>query len=101
MAKRKLTEQTNNNDKPRDVKTKKAKVQHVSTPGTKVAKVSKPAGSSKPKQKPVAVVPEVPKIIKPNAIRIVVGSYEKVLCGIDARFNPKSVEKVHLRSSAC
>jgi protein MAK11 len=92
MAKRKL--QATTSEKPRDVKAKKAKVQHISASEAKTTKVSKSTDSSKPKKKPVAVVPEEPKIIKPNALRIVVGSYEKVLCGIDARFTVKSAEKV-------
>jgi hypothetical protein len=51
-------------------------------------------GPKKSNQKPVAVVVKDPPRPKPEAIRIVVGSYEKILCGIDARFTPESPDTV-------
>jgi hypothetical protein len=45
-------------------------------------------------KKPEAVVTAPIPQSKPEAIRIVVGSYEKVLCGIDARFTSKSEDEV-------
>ena len=43
--------------------------------------------------KPVTVLST--EVSKPIAVRIIVGSYEKVLCGIDAKFT-QSEEKVNL-----
>jgi hypothetical protein len=41
-----------------------------------------------------AAVQTISSPAKPNAVRIIVGSYEKVLCGIDAKFENQSPEKV-------
>jgi hypothetical protein len=50
------------------------------------------SGEKQKKPEAVVVAPIPPS--KPEAIRIVVGSYEKVLCGIDARFTSKSEDEV-------
>jgi hypothetical protein len=40
----------------------------------------------------------LPTTSTPRGIRIITGSYEKVLCGIDARFSTQATEKVFLTS---
>jgi hypothetical protein len=58
--------------------------------------VNKPAVAVKKIEKSVPVVTEVSiNFPKPSACRIIVGSYEKVLCGIDARFTQQE-DTVHL-----
>jgi hypothetical protein len=80
MAKRKRVES--------DVVENKAKAVQVSK------KQKSDDGPKKINQKPVAVVVKDPPRSKPEAIRIVVGSYEKILCGIDARFTSESPDTV-------
>ena len=83
MPKRKRKEQTEAVGGPKSGGTKKAKVPDE----TATSKDLK----SKPK---AAIVPEVSPPAKPKAIRIIVGSYEKVLCGIDAKFDSEFTSKV-------
>ena len=64
-----------------------------STTPTSIVPANKSSEVSKSKPKAV-VVPEEIARSKPTAIRIIVGSYEKVLCGVDARFETQSIDKV-------
>ena len=77
MPKRKRTQLTESVEGLKNEEMKKAKPQNdiVTAKGLK------------PKQK-AAVTPELSPPPKPEAVRIIVGSYEKVLCGIDAKFEP-------------
>lgn len=73
--------------------------------GTETAK-RKPRHDSGPRNDPSKtpssiqdggkVVQPAVKPSQPNAVRIIVGSYEKVLCGIDVRFDMQHPEKVIL-----
>lgn len=79
MPKRKRTEAV---EKPKNVEMKKTKVQDE----TATAEGLKPT-------KKASIAHEVAPV-KSNAIRIIVGSYEKVLCGIDAKFDSGSTSIV-------
>lgn len=86
MAKRKRKEPTEIIQQPKEAALKKTKVQHDAVPKTRTSEVAIT------KQKPAAIEPANP--VKPIAVRIVVGSYEKVLAGIDARFTSGSGDNV-------
>lgn len=64
---------------PKNIETTKTKAQDQTVAATDL----------KPKKK-AAVVPEISPPAKPKVIRIIIGSYEKVLCGIDAKFDSES-----------
>lgn len=86
MAKRKRSEQTGPAKQiQQDGPGKKAKVQGVVS--TK-EKTSDKIASLKQKSSVVS------ENSKPTDLRIVIGSYEKVLCGIDARFTSSNAENV-------
>jgi len=88
MAKRKRKDAAEVITERKKPEAKKVKVQNTSPQAFKSNQVVKS------KAKPSTAVVEAPVVSKPNALRIVVGSYEKVLCGIDARFPEEAVEKV-------
>jgi len=87
MLKRKRKELTDVIDGPKTVQTKKIKSQNN---GNNLFKVSKSLQSPEIKDTTGTI------ISKPQEIRIIVGSYEKVLCGINAKFEPQSTDKVCL-----
>lgn len=68
---------------------KKVKAQHEHKAENTVIEASKPD-----QQSPLTQDGFLPTTPKPRAIRIIVGSYEKVLCGIDARSSSQATEKV-------
>jgi hypothetical protein len=90
MAKRKRKEPTAVVPQPKEAVAKKVKLQHDSVSKQKASEVAIT------KKKPAAIVAE--ESVKPTAIRIVVGSYEKVLAGIDARFTSSSGDTVRTPS---
>jgi len=81
MSKRKRTEEA-------DVVSNKAEVVQLKKKKDNAVK------NGEKQKKPEAVVTAPILQSKPEAIRIVVGSYEKVLCGIDARFTSNSEDDV-------
>jgi hypothetical protein len=89
MPKRKRKELTVTVETPKAVDKKKVTVQHNSH-------VDKSAVDGvKLKQK--SAIPDVPlELSKPTSIRVIVGSYEKVLCGINASFDNEATAKVFL-----
>src|SRR5436305_920642 len=87
MSKRKRTEQTEVIEEPKVIETKKRKSQNG---GSTIPQVSKFGQKFEVKDTVTTIAP------KPEGIRIVVGSYEKVLCGINTKFDAQSIEKVCL-----
>jgi hypothetical protein len=89
MPKRKRKYSTVTVETPKAVDKKKVKVQHNSY-------VDKSAvGDVSLKQK--SAIPDAPvELSKPTSIRVIVGSYEKVLCGIDTSFDNEAIAKVFL-----
>jgi len=86
MAKRKRSEQTGPMKQiQQDGVGRKAKVQRVVS---SKEKASDKIASLKQKSSSLS------ENSKPNALRIVIGSYEKVLCGIDARFTSSNAGNV-------
>lgn len=91
MAKRKRTEPTDVIQRPREAEAKKVKLQHASTTKQKTSE------NAITKAKPA--VREAEKPVTPTAVRIVTGSYEKVLAGVDVKFASNSgynVRPLHL-----
>jgi hypothetical protein len=87
--------------------TKRKRKEQFEVPATtengtkKKRRFQKPAGKAinseqlaSSKQKSAVVPAPVPESTKPTAVRIVVGSYEKVLAGIDARFTSEAAGNV-------
>ena len=65
------------------------------TASNAVNPAKKSSEATKPKQQTTALLVEN-EPSKPSAVRIIVGSYEKVLCGVDARFDSQSSANVWL-----
>ena len=87
MPKRKRKELNDGLEAPEIIQKKKFTTETAIKPAKKTSAVTK--------SKPQATVVQVENISsKPTAVRIIVGSYEKVLCGVDARFDTQSTEKV-------
>lgn len=86
MAKRKRTEPTDVVQRSKESELKKLKIKGDSS--TK----QKTSATATLKQKAAAQEIERPPI--PTAVRIIVGSYEKVLAGIDATFTSSSGDDV-------
>lgn len=87
MPKRRRKELNDSLDAPRRTEKKKPTTPNPIKPAKKSSEV--------PKSKSQAVVvPEEIAPSKPTAVRIVVGSYEKILCGIDAHFDTQTTEQV-------
>ena len=87
MPKRKRKELNDGLEAPEQIEKKKLTTAAPIKPAKKTSEVTK----SKPQ---AAVVTAENNSSKPSAVRIIVGSYEKVLCGVDARFDSQSTEKV-------
>jgi len=86
MAKRKRTEPTDVVQQSKESELKKLKIKDDS------ATKQKTSATATLKQKAAAQEIEQPAL--PTAVRIIVGSYEKVLAGIDATFNSSSGDNV-------
>jgi len=84
MAKRKRNEQV---EAPAVNENGKGKKQKVQTPAVPEKKEQLVTNS---KQKAAVAPAQVPEVSKPTALRIIIGSYEKVLAGIDARFTSEA-----------
>ncbi len=89
MAKRKRGEQAELKTVHRDGQTQKTKVQEVAV------KEQKAVRTTIPKQKSAVVPVSVPEASKPTVVRMVIGSYEKVLAGIEARFTSELAGNVY------
>jgi hypothetical protein len=96
MSKRKRREPTETITAPQADGNKKVKTQHKPKAENTVAETSKPE-----QQSPLVPDGILPTSSKPRAIRIIVGSYEKVLCGIDARFPNQATERVFSLQRLC
>ena len=97
MPKRKRKDSESGVEGSQELKSaKEKKSRDVSASGKRASKMS-----SFSHQSSELTAPEnATEISKPKAVRIIVGSYEKVLCGIDARFDDQSKNKVVVRSQA-
>jgi hypothetical protein len=89
MPNTKRKEQAEASEAPHPIERKKQKRKHISILENKDPEVVK----AKEKSAVVETVALTPTP-KPNAVRIIVGSYEKVLCGIDARFDTEAPDTV-------
>ena len=87
MPKRKRKELNDSLDAPGRTEKKKPTTPNPIKPAKKSSEVTKSKSQA-------VVVPEEIAPSKPTTVRIVMGSYEKILCGVDARFDTQTTEKV-------
>jgi len=87
MPKRKRKELNDGLEAPEQMEKKRL------TTATSIKPTKKSSEVTNPKPQ-AAVVTTENSSSRPTAVRIIVGSYEKVLCGVDARFDSQSTEKV-------